>query len=437
MKKWLFLLLFVCTQSLAQTIDTIVVAQYNLLNYGNVTAQCTGTNNGVVAKEGWLKTVFAAINPDIFIANEVGSGPIYGTRLLNNCMNVDGITKYQQVTTSNQVNSSIINAVFINAEKFGFISHWPVFRSVNNSNLTRDIDVITLYYKEPELANGADTTYLRIVAAHLKAGNTAADETERTRMAEALMKYFDDRNIRGNIIMAGDFNIQNSNVGAYQQLMKNANTEISLVDPLNPLAVPQIWNENPTYAYMHTQSTRTTDTKGGCMSGGGMDDRFDFIIMSKAIQNGTDFMRLVPQSYKALGQDGNRFNQSLINGSNTSVNPTTLNALYEMSDHLPVIAKFAIQQKQSTVSVEENSPSKSIEKIYFSTAHQLQIELSLANTKVFVTIADIMGKILHSAPYASSERIISITTNDFISGIYLINLNFEGGESHWIKVIKN
>lgn len=68
------------------------------------------------------------------------------------------------------------------------------------------------------------------------------------------------------------------------------------------------WNNNDFFASVHSQSTHTS---GDCFSTGGSDDRFDFILTSDEIINGTDYMKLVPGSYKALGQDGQHFNDRL------------------------------------------------------------------------------------------------------------------------------
>ena len=42
-----------------------------------------------------------------------------------------------------------------------------------------------------------------------------------------------------------------------------------------------------------------------------MDDRFDFILASNEIMKNVDKIEYISGTYKALGQDGNRFNGSI------------------------------------------------------------------------------------------------------------------------------
>ena len=96
----------------------------------------------------------------------------------------------------------------------------------------------------------------------------------------------------------------------------------------------------------HTQSTHTS---GGCASGGGLDDRFDIMLMSGQILEDSGMVSYIPNSYKAVGNDGDHYNLSLLDGTNTSAPAAVLTALYDMSDHLPVIADLSINLLESPV----------------------------------------------------------------------------------------
>ncbi len=52
--------------------------------------------------------------------------------------------------------------------------------------------------------------------------------------------------------------------------------EYRFYDPINRVGD---WHNNPSYADIHTQSTHTV--YNNCASTGGMDDRFDFIMVQK------------------------------------------------------------------------------------------------------------------------------------------------------------
>jgi hypothetical protein len=49
-------------------------------------------------------------------------------------------------------------------------------------------------------------------------------------------------------------------------------------------------------------------------------------------------------SYEALGNDGRHFNANLNSGSNSSVPGDVLDALYKMSDHLPVSLQLKVNR---------------------------------------------------------------------------------------------
>ena len=53
-------------------------------------------------------------------------------------------------------------------------------------------------------------------------------------------------------------------------------------------------------------------------------------------------MRVLPETYHALGQDGNRFNGTVTQPQNNSVPQNVAQALYNQSDHLPVITEFLV-----------------------------------------------------------------------------------------------
>ncbi|HNL84503.1 MAG TPA: T9SS type A sorting domain-containing protein, partial [Chitinophagales bacterium] len=65
----------------------------------------------------------------------------------------------------------------------------------------------------------------------------------------------------------------------------------------------------------------------------------DLIMHSQAVKDpgGMDY---IPGSLKAFGNDGNHFNDSIKAQPNTAVTPAVADALYYVSDHLPVIEKF-------------------------------------------------------------------------------------------------
>ena len=70
---------------------------------------------------------------------------------------------------------------------------------------------------------------------------------------------------------------------------------------------------------------------------------FDFLLNSAPIMNGTMNVTYVADSYKALGNDGNLFNDAINDDSNNSGLPNTvLSALLHTSDHLPIVMDLEV-----------------------------------------------------------------------------------------------
>ncbi|MFW5687812.1 MAG: hypothetical protein ACOCXV_02685, partial [Bacteroidota bacterium] len=230
---------------------------------------------------------------------------------------------------TNSSNGWFANALYYDSRKFGLLHE-----AVPNSTL-RDINLYKLYYKSDDLHLTGDTIFLTVIAAHLKAGQDASDQQTRTTMISNVMNYLGSNNYSGNIIFAGDFNMRSSFEQAYQIMVAHANPFIRLNDPVD---MNGVWGNNPDMALYHTQSPRTGSHD--CFVTGGMDDRYDFILTSMPVLEGTHGLHYVDDSYVTIGQDGNRYNQSLLNPANYSQPEEVLSALYNMSDHLPVMLKM-------------------------------------------------------------------------------------------------
>ena len=117
-KKLLILIALVPVIGLSQNQEVATFVSYNTLNYRNETSFCTNTNNSPLAKEGYMKTIFGHIQPDLIACNEVGSNPSNASKILDRCLNVDGETKYEMAPFNYSSGASIANAFFYNGEMF-------------------------------------------------------------------------------------------------------------------------------------------------------------------------------------------------------------------------------------------------------------------------------------------------------------------------------
>jgi hypothetical protein len=248
--------------------------------------------------------------------------------------------------------STLVNAIAYRSDLFGITHQWTISKDLNNGSLTRLIDVVRFYDKQAwpggSTSGSSDSLTFIIVAAHFKAGNTASDENTRKKEADAIIDFVDNIDFEENIILMGDLNVYSSYEDAYQSL--TAGNSFRFEDPV---ASPGAWHNSSTFAALHTQSTQMTS---GCFSGGGLDDRFDQILISEAISEGDAMMTYSNNSYFAVGNDGNHFNQAINSGTNYSVTSDVLDALYSCSDHLPVICDFDMGSFMSTPEWLKNWP---------------------------------------------------------------------------------
>lgn len=324
--------------------DTVTVMQYNLTNYGNITTYCTSTNNSVASKDPHIKTITKYVKPDIFGINEMNSNITYANRLLSLVLNTDGVTHYKRAEMTNTAGSDIVNMLFYNSDKLVLHSQETI------TAIFRDINLYRLYYKSPSLATTQDTVFLVCIVAHLKASNTSADAASRGQMTQSIINHLNAKNKADNYILMGDFNLYKASEVAYQNLITATNPKIRFYDPINQMGD---WTNNSTYKAYHTQSTRVTSN--GCLAGGGMDDRFDHIMLTQHLLNDSAGAKFIQGTYKAVGQDGNRFNGNINDGTNTSVPAAVANALFNSSDHLPVTAKFSVKSTVTSLAASKQN----------------------------------------------------------------------------------
>jgi hypothetical protein len=385
--------------------DTIKVMHYNLLYYDKNTSWCTSTNNNVIDKNYYLKEITQHYKPDIFTVNEMNGSTVSVDKLLNNALNTDGISHYKRASYTG---SYLVNMLYFNSNKLELKSQSYILTS------PRITDVYKLYYKSDDLAKG-DTTFITCIVTHLKAGSSLSDINDRALAALQIMSYINNRELEGNIMFMGDFNVYTANETAFQRFTTATSTGFQFLDPVNALGD---WQNNIEFSSKHTQSTHIS---GDCHSGGGMDDRFDFILSGKAILEGTRGLKYINDSYWAFGQDGDRFNQSLLSPSNNSLPDNIISALYNMSDHLPVVLKLNINPELYTGI---NNEAIKTSKIRVSNPVINSINLwSDGQIPEIVTlqVINIMGSIViqKELTLVPGEK-VSVDASSLNAGIYLI-----------------
>lgn len=390
--------------------ENLKVMYYNLLKFPDV-----------ADRADTLKNIIQHTQPDIFVVNELKN--IYGANLImTHAMNVDGVSHYSQAVFQDANGSDTDNHLYYNSTKVGFIEQ-------NNINAnTRAISEYVLYYKDPNLAQTNDTTFLYVYGCHLKAGNasdistgggnTLTNGERRGAAVLAFKNYLTNHSRTKNIIVGGDMNTYSSSEVAYSNFI-SAGT-MNLVDPIGQTGN---WNNSYSFRNIHTQSTRgssVTNPYGGG-STGGMDDRFDMIFVSNDIMNGSQGAEYVNNSYKAVGQDGNHYNNSINSGTNTAVPQDVAKSLFYMSDHLPVMLEVqvggpvSIQQQEDLITTLSFNSETRVLSVDFEKEHQL----------IDLQVVSLSGQQIVRKQFYNTS-----TLSDYFSelgtGMYIINLIADG-----------
>lgn len=418
-----FLLLF-WLGSFAQ--DTLTVMHYNLLYYGEITGFCNNSNNSLEMKDPHLRTILNEVQPDIFTVNELSQNETVHDHLLGNVRMALPSKDFRRAASSNVSNSGIVNMLYYDAQKLRLKAQYTA------QTYVRDIDVYELYYYSNDLEQG-DTAFVVCAVAHLKAGNSSGDANARKIMAENTLRFLETRFAFSNVLFMGDFNFYTGYEQGFQIMMNYENPNMRFIDPIGQIGD---WNNNSFYAGIHTQSTNTAS--GNCKSSGGLDDRFDFILISDEVRFGTQSLRYIQESYKAVGQDGQRFNGT-INGApqNLTVSPEVADALYNFSDHLPVTLKMRVDKildipvtfSRDFYAVINPNPvvDNALLGCYMSASGSL-------TTQIF----DLGGNLIDSRTYflEAGRQTVQLETSHLSSGFYLLQLTDNRQRKETIKLLK-
>ncbi|MEJ2594127.1 MAG: T9SS type A sorting domain-containing protein [bacterium] len=405
--------------------DTLKVMQYNLLYYGVTTDFCTASNNNINKKDEYLKTIVNHTRPDILTVNEMSSSPAVHQHLLDQVLNTGGIYYYRKADFKSVAESQIVNMLFYNSNKLVLKNHLIV------QSFLRDIDLYELYYRSNDLESG-DTAFIICVVGHLKAGTGTSNENYRKIMAENTMDFLEEYKEEANYLLMGDFNVYSAGEPAYQEFLNYNNPSLRFQDPENAYGN---WHSNFAFRNHHTQST--SESSNGCKSGGGSDDRFDFILTSASVMEGTRSVKYIDDSYQTIGQDGNHFNTS-INALpiNTSVPYDVLSALVANSDHLPVVLDLEIDKILDIYTTDR--PDKL--RIAFANPVSGMLHGSLQMDKPAILhfeILDMMGRVHYEVSFMTQQGMnrITIPLTKMRAGNYLLRITDEMKNSRIKKLM--
>lgn len=203
------------------------------------------------------------------------------------------------------------------------------FGSVNTSAQARS----TLRYLLRPDGYGSDFEFY-VYSNHYKASTSSSDLARRQVEAAALRADLDALGEGTLAILTGDFNIRSSSESSYQTLLAAGPGQA-----FDPIATPGTWHNSSSLRHTHTQSPVTSSNFSGQVTGG-VDDRFDFQLVTGELLDGIG-LDYIDGSYRAFGNNGTHAccNSPL---TGTGASPTVLDALRQASDHLPVVADYAL-----------------------------------------------------------------------------------------------
>ena len=298
-----------------QPASAVRVVTYNILNFPGT----TGT-----AREDDFRTVVEGFDADVIVVQEILSQAGVN-QFLNNVLNYGAPGTFAAAPFVDGPDTD--NALFYRTDTIQFVSTQRL------STALRDINE---YVVRPVGYASAEAEFA-VYSAHLKAGSTSSDQTKRLAETTILRDHTNAFPAGSNFMLGSDLNVRSSTEAAYQKLVASeTNNNGRFKDPLN---APGSWHDSSSFAWIHTQSPRTTAFGGGAT--GGMDDRFDQLLISYALDDG-EGLDYISGSYISYGNDGYHFNTAINSGTNYAVGATIADAIHEAADHLPVYADFQV-----------------------------------------------------------------------------------------------
>lgn len=325
-KMGLLILLFSFSTDLFS--ESYRFVSYNLLNF-------SGRVPSDIDRVPSYQKILEEIDPDILTVQEVEDKEAL-TVFLRDVFTYSQTKQFRAAPFNDGPDTD--NALFYNKNRFQFISQEHFGTNYRN---------ISHFVLVPTDVSSPDT--LHVYSAHLKAGTDW--QAERNREAKILRSKLNRHNAHDAFIVCGDMNFYTSKEAGFQTLIRSGSDTSGQC--FDPIGINGDWHNDSKYALIHTQSTRVNGNN--LFSGGGLDDRFDLVLLSRAFFNESGYF-FNRGSYKAFGNDGLHFNKAINSGDNRFIHPDVADALYEASDHLPVFMDFDLSSNNSSIDIESEHP---------------------------------------------------------------------------------
>ncbi|MDC1052041.1 T9SS type A sorting domain-containing protein [Flavobacteriaceae bacterium] len=357
----------------------------------------------------YLQTILDDYRPDIFMIcelnNEEGADNILN--IMKEINDDYERADFELNSSDNSIGNSnnFQNLIFFNSSKFTLEEQFiipSIYRDFNHYRL-----------KSTTNTEEIDSVFIEVLVGHLKASSGETNEQLRLTMVNDLLDYVNTMPSDSNIVFGGDLNVYTFNEPAFLELLDTSNN-IVFADPANRLGN---WHNNSSFIDMFTQSTRTQSGLGG--ASGGFDDRFDFVLTSSNMLTNSDIY-YVDNSYEVYGNNANFncYNQS-INSSNCDgddYNQIIRNALYNMSDHLPVTLELQLNETLNNKDVSDDIGFQIMGPNLIS--EQLNVKIT-TNQAQFLVIYNTLGQVVTTLKI-DQLGVAIIDVSKLSSGIYYL-----------------
>lgn len=334
LKTQIMVVIFIVLGWVASASAQIRVCHYNIAGYQGDDAAMKAVLAAMHAdnKMGWAQPV------DIFLFNEVNNTAWPKIIAAVNASAPAGVTYTAGTYTSatGETSASGAQAMFYRSDTLTEIvsGHADIF-----SGASRYCD---RWLMQPK---GYTTTLSKfyVYGAHLKASTGSANEEIRRTGMVAIRANADALGAGIPSIYTGDFNFYDNTETGYVALIAAGNGQG--VDPYG--------NGNWTgssNSWKQTQAPMIIGYNG--MVGGGLDDRFDFIVPSLGAADGRGISAMT-STMRVPGNDGAHYNIDINAGNNTYYSPdiTRSNILADnlgmASDHITQLMEFQVPAKMS------------------------------------------------------------------------------------------
>ncbi|MEX0997313.1 MAG: T9SS type A sorting domain-containing protein [Flavobacteriaceae bacterium] len=410
LKKIFLLSLFLLVQG-AFAQETIKTMFYNVFDFPSAPP---------ANKTERLKNVLQFYEPDIFMICEL-ENDLGADLILNNSLNFDEVLYERAPFIPNQSGpAEIQQMIYFRSSKFSLETVDVIQTTV------RDINRYQLKLKSDD--QGTNPLFIDVYVAHLKSSQGTANQQLRLQMVAELINYLNNVDPDSYVIFAGDLNLYTASEPAYQFLL-DQNNSITFKDPIDE---PGSWNNNANFAFLHTQSTRLSNGGFGGGAGGGLDDRFDFILLSENMFDNEELM-YVENSYKAFGNNGNCFNNRIDSSDCDGDFGADLRSdLYWISDHLPVVMELQTDRVLSTTTTAYSELIKFPNGNMTANFLQVQVHPSIQYDVDF-NVYDVLGQKILSIPN-NGQINLSIDISALSKGLYYLTTTTQDNKT--FRIIK-